>query len=1426
MRKESMKCDWTAKKQNQLQQLQLKTCRRSKKRYKNKTVCNAPLPTTYNHSNYYNFIKTNKLLIAILLLITMTATTTICQAAAAPHGFAAASPTRILPIAAVLLKTTATTAATTSASLLSTTVLAALTPTQQKQQQLQQQQELFALLTKNRQTSLNGMVNSGFAVAGDGDGDVDAAAAAGIADAASSLTTSTSGTRDKFEIEHSKIVSAFKNAKDNIKNYKKNAANSYNNNEHHNVKKNADDDDDVVIAPAADTFLETTGFFADDGQKYEKADKAGIGSININDHIQHTNANNCPKECKCLNDFFDCGKKHLDHVPELPNYVVVLDMVGNKLNDTTVLQIKNLTSLNKLSLKRNQLENIPKFVGLSMLKQLNLANNHIQHISHESLTLLPKLRVLDMTKNYLHKIEISYFPATNTLAHLILNSNEISTIDENAFENLSNILDLELNNNRLTMLPGGVFKNLSKMRKLSLNYNHLEINWSTFKGLTSLQKLFLQSNNIRALQDGIFHVMRSIETIELDHNDITSLNRQGLFNLTKLQHLSLSNNSISRIELDTFEFTESLKSLDLSHNNISEFKPQHLDCLQHLKHLNLGHNKIQYLADNTFECVKNLEDLNLRRNKLAWIIEDQGAIPPFKALGKLKKLDLYGNNLKQINTKSLNGLNSLELLNLGGNALASIQTGAFDQMAHLQKVIFKSLNFICDCELLWFRRWLQRNAQTNTQIHANAVCGYPEHLLDREVLSLTQTELICADTPKPIIIEEPNNQLAVKGANITMECIAKSPTAASLAAADELKIKWRHDNHNIKDRNERVVVNGNHNGFSTTDTQILHEQSNHTIIKGYLRLYNVSYESAGKYQCVVSNAFGTTYSQKFKLSIGIHPTFLQIPSNLTIDSGNTARLVCSAAGDPMPEIALQKFGASGFPAATERRLKVVREENAFIITNAKPIDTGIYTCTADSPAGEIKINASLVVNDKPQPTIPVMTKEVVLGESSILECLDDVVADLNQPHREWYKDNKPFHTSPTSDSERYYYETEKRLLIIMNTQSIDAGNYRCEITDQLKSFVVQTELIVVQDKMKIYYVLLGVALLCCLILICVLICYLKCKQKRKLSNINIDRTGVGDGVNSGLINIGGARIAATNDSTIQQHLLNHSQGSTLDQTQLTTLNRTYLQDQLLHTHPRQQQHTHQMRPRSLADLDLSLNTNNGATKQRNYLLGNDSLNYQQLLQHDVDAIGNKRMEDVRESFTLEYLRQNSTQETEINQDYLSSKDSGTGSDAAVKRSIEDFSLLPQEEQLHILSTPTAIANHNRRNGRTILGNTNSYTENGDKISRNKHNTEEDEEDFVALRPLGVSDVYEVDEIERSEQERLFFNNNRALQMVSGMNRDICGNALNYEGDTINTELSRKNDSHPQQLPHLNNSKCKTNLSTNFNSNATEKAVDI
>lgn len=95
--------------------------------------------------------------------------------------------------------------------------------------------------------------------------------------------------------------------------------------------------------------------------------------------------------------------------------------------------------------------------------------------------------------------------------------------------------------------------------------------------------------------------------------------------------------------------------------------------------------------------------------------------------------------------------------------------------------------------------------------------------------------------------------------------------------------------------------------------------------------------------------------------ISVFPTFVKIPTNVTVKAGATARLECAAHGEPQPEIAWQKDGGNDFPAARERRMHVMPTDDVFFIINTKPSDMGIYSCTAHNPAGTIVANASLII---------------------------------------------------------------------------------------------------------------------------------------------------------------------------------------------------------------------------------------------------------------------------------------------------------------------------------------------------------------------------------------------------------------------------------------------------------------------------------
>ena len=91
------------------------------------------------------------------------------------------------------------------------------------------------------------------------------------------------------------------------------------------------------------------------------------------------------------------------------------------------------------------------------------------------------------------------------------------------------------------------------------------------------------------------------------------------------------------------------------------------------------------------------------------------------------------------------------------------------------------------------------------------------------------------------------------------------------------------------------------------------------------------------------------------------PHFSKKPQDVTVKAGTTARLECSATGRPNPTIAWSKDGGDDFPAARERRMYVMPDDNIFFIVDVTKLDEGMYTCTAKNEAGSISSNLNLTV---------------------------------------------------------------------------------------------------------------------------------------------------------------------------------------------------------------------------------------------------------------------------------------------------------------------------------------------------------------------------------------------------------------------------------------------------------------------------------
>ncbi|XP_036308528.1 leucine-rich repeats and immunoglobulin-like domains protein 2 isoform X5 [Pipistrellus kuhlii] len=576
--------------------------------------------------------------------------------------------------------------------------------------------------------------------------------------------------------------------------------------------------------------------------------------------------------------------------------------------------------------------------------------------------------------------------------------------------------EVKMNYNELTEIPY-FGEPTSNITALSLVHNMIaEINAEEFQFYPALESLDLSSNMISEIRTASFPRMQ-LKYLELEHNNLTEVNKGWLYGLRMLQQLYVNQNAVERISPDAWEFCQRLSELDLSYNQLTRLDESAFVGLSLLERLNLGDNRVTHIADGVFKSLSNLQTLNLRNNEISWAIED--ASEAFTGLTSLTKLILQGNQIKSITKKAFMGLESLEHLDLNNNAIMSIQENAFSQ-TRLKELILNTNSLLCDCHLKWLLQWLVDN---NFQHSVNATCAHPEWLAGHSILNVDLKDFVCDDFLKPQIRRHPETTTALRGVNVTLTCAAVSSSDSPMSAV------WRKDSEILYDADiENFVRYQQQAGEALEYTSVLH-------------LFNVNFTEEGRYQCIITNHFGSNYSYKAKLTVNEMPSFLKTPMDLTIRTGAMARLECAAEGHPAPQISWQKDGGTDFPAARERRMHVMPEDDVFFIANVKIEDMGIYSCMAQNIAGGLSANASLTVLETPSFVRPLEDKTVTRGETAVLQC---IAGGSPAPRLNWTKDDGPLLVT-----ERHFFAAANQLLIIVDAGLEDAGKYTCIMSNTL-----------------------------------------------------------------------------------------------------------------------------------------------------------------------------------------------------------------------------------------------------------------------------------------------------------------------------------------------------------------------------------------
>ncbi|CAH2311914.1 hemicentin-1 isoform X2 [Pelobates cultripes] len=205
------------------------------------------------------------------------------------------------------------------------------------------------------------------------------------------------------------------------------------------------------------------------------------------------------------------------------------------------------------------------------------------------------------------------------------------------------------------------------------------------------------------------------------------------------------------------------------------------------------------------------------------------------------------------------------------------------------------------------------------------------------------------------------------------------------------------------------------------------------LTSGELILHNAERTDIGSYVCTARNVAGED-SHTISLIVNFKPYFTELPTNVSLNEGDTLRLSCQAAGSPSPRITWSfknKTLSSRWGHSTQ--------QSDLMIENVLREDSGAYTCTAENTVSSIFTTAHVFVREPPVLIgVHHANQSVPLGGNIVLKC---IVKGNPSPRIQWTKNGNDILLS------RRIQQFSNGSLSISNAISEDAGDYSCIATN-------------------------------------------------------------------------------------------------------------------------------------------------------------------------------------------------------------------------------------------------------------------------------------------------------------------------------------------------------------------------------------------
>ncbi|XP_032087651.1 basement membrane-specific heparan sulfate proteoglycan core protein isoform X2 [Thamnophis elegans] len=206
--------------------------------------------------------------------------------------------------------------------------------------------------------------------------------------------------------------------------------------------------------------------------------------------------------------------------------------------------------------------------------------------------------------------------------------------------------------------------------------------------------------------------------------------------------------------------------------------------------------------------------------------------------------------------------------------------------------------------------------------------------------------------------------------------------------------------------------------------------------RAVLQISSAKLGDAGTYVCVAQNSVGTTEAQVDVSVEAVHGSRgvpeIHVTPTQTVEAGQTARLHCSATGDPTPTIHWSKLRA---PLPWQHQVV----NDTLIIPRAAQQDSGQYICNASNSAGFTEAFIVLDVEIPPYATSLPNRAVVHQGDAVQLQCLAHGTPPLRY---QWTKVNGSLPGRAT---------VREGILQFSPAGHRDSGTYHCHVSNRVGS---------------------------------------------------------------------------------------------------------------------------------------------------------------------------------------------------------------------------------------------------------------------------------------------------------------------------------------------------------------------------------------